>query len=112
MQILVYNHVNSFDPSMFAAMSQVPALVSLTIDNLPFTPTRVRHYIVDHTHSNSHTVWAAMGKPVIPTADQWQTLSDASELCYYASNWNGGHSMTAMFPQYTYSASLIELRKE
>jgi len=112
LQILVYNHVNHFDSSMAEAMSQTSQLVSLTVDNLPFTPTRVLHYVVDHTHSNSHTVWAAMGKPVAPSADQWQTLSDASELCYYANNWNGGKSMTAMFPQYTYSASLIELRKD
>jgi xylan 1,4-beta-xylosidase len=112
MQILVYNHVNSFDPTTWEAMSQQSALVSLKVDHLPFTPTRVLHYIVDHTHSNSHTVWAAMGKPVTPSADQWQTLSDASELCYYANSWNGGTSMTVMFPQYTYSASLIELRRD
>jgi len=115
LQILVYNHVNSFDPTSFADMSQQSQMVSLKVDNLPFTPTRVLHYVVDHTHSNSHTVWAdpmGMNKPVAPTADQWQTLSDASELCYYANNWDGGHSMTAMFPQYTYSASLIELRKD
>ena len=112
LQILVYNHVNHFDLTMWEDMSQQSQLVSLKIDNLPFTPTRVLHYVVDHTHSNSHTVWAAMGKPVTPAADQWQTQSDASELCYYANSWNGGKSMTAMFPQYTYSASLIELRKD
>jgi hypothetical protein len=112
MQILVYNHVNSFDITTWEAMSQESTLVSLKIDKLPFTPTRVLHYVVDHTHSNSHTVWAGMGKPVAPSADQWQTLSDASELCYYANTWNGGTSLTAMFPQYTYSASLIELRRD
>jgi len=112
MQILVYNHVNSFDPTTAEAMSQESTLVSLKVDNLPFTPTRVLHYIVDHTHSNSHTVWMGMGKPVMPSADQWATLKQASELCYYANGWNGGDSMTAMFPQYTYSASLIELRRD
>jgi xylan 1,4-beta-xylosidase len=112
LQILVYNHVNSFDTTTWEAMSQETTLVSLAVDHLPFTPTRVLHYIVDHTHSNSHTVWAAMGKPVAPTADQWQTLSDASELCYYAATWNGGNSMTVKFPQSTYSASLIELLRD
>jgi hypothetical protein len=87
-------------------------MVSLAVDKLPFTPTRVLHYVVDHTHSNSHTVWASMGKPVAPSADQWQTLSDASELCYYANSFRGGKSLTVMFPQYTYSASLIELRRD
>jgi xylan 1,4-beta-xylosidase len=113
MQILIYNHTNSFDPTTWEAMSQEQTLVSLAVDKLPFTPKRVLHYIVDHTHSNSHTVWASMGKPVAPSADQWQTLSDASELCYYANTFKGGgHSLTVMFPQYTYSASLIELRRD
>ena len=57
--------------------------MSLAVSNLPFTPTRVRHTLVDHTHSNSHTTWAAMGKPLMPNADQWNTLRDASELCTY-----------------------------
>jgi xylan 1,4-beta-xylosidase len=112
LQILVYNHVNNFDTTTWEAMTQETTLVSLAVDHLPFTPTRVLHYVVDHTHSNSHTVWAAMGKPLTPTADQWQTLSDASELCYYAATWNGGNSMTVKFPQSTYSASLIELRRD
>jgi xylan 1,4-beta-xylosidase len=112
LQILVYNHVNNFDNATWEAMAQQSTLVSLAVSNLPFAPTRVLHYIVDHTHSNSHTVWAAMGKPIMPTADQWQALSDASELCYYAAVVHGGSSWTAMFPQYTYSASLIELRRD
>jgi xylan 1,4-beta-xylosidase len=110
-QILVYNHVNSFDPSMQEAMSQEQTLVSLTVNGLPFTPTSVRHYVVDHTHSNSHTAWVGMGKPVTPTADQWAALSDASELCYYETTGNGSDSWSVMFPQNTYSASLIELRR-
>ena len=84
--------------------------MSLTVNNLPFTPTRVRHYMVDHTHSNSHTAWAAMGKPLMPNADQWDTLRDASELCYYETAASGG-TWSVMFPQNTYSVSLIELRR-
>ena len=70
-QILVYNHINSFDIATWEAKSQESTLVSLAVTNLPFTPTRVRHYLVDHTHSNSHTTWAGMGKPLMPNADQW-----------------------------------------
>jgi xylan 1,4-beta-xylosidase len=110
-QVLVYNHFNNFDNATWEATSQTPTLVSLTVHDLPFTPTRVRQYIVDHTHSNSHTVWAAMGKPAMPTADQWNTLKDASELCSYETPVSGGNSWTAMFPQNTYSVSLIELSR-
>ena len=53
-----------------------------------------------------------MGKPLMPTAEQWDTLRDASELCYYATPGGGSNSWTVMFPQNTYSASLIELRRE
>jgi xylan 1,4-beta-xylosidase len=112
MQILVYNHVNSFDNATWETTATVdPKLVSLTVTDLPFTPTRILHYVVDHTHSNSHTVWAAMNKPGQPSAEQWEMLRDASELCYYETAGSGANSWTAMFPQYTYSASLIELRR-
>ena len=110
MQILVYNHYNAFDNATWEAMSQESTLVSLAVSNLPFTPTRVRHYLVDHTHSNSHTVWAAMGKPAMPSEDQWKTLKDASELCYYEAT-TSGTSWSVMFPQNTYSVSLIELSR-
>ena len=52
-----------------------------------------------------------MGKPPKPNAAQWETLRDASELCYYEAAASGGNSWTAMFPQNTYSVSLIELRR-
>jgi xylan 1,4-beta-xylosidase len=110
-QVLVYNHFNGFDSATWESMATQSTLVSLTIDNLPFTPSRVIHYVVDHTHSNSHTAWAAMGKPAMPSADQWETLRAASELCYYDAPTTGSNSWTAMFPQNTYSASLIELRR-
>jgi xylan 1,4-beta-xylosidase len=109
-QILVYNHTNSFDNATWEATAQESKLVSLAVNNLPFTPTRVRHYLIDHTHSNSHTVWAGMGKPATPNADQWDTLRDASELCYYEAP-AGGVSWSIMFPQNTYSVSLIELSR-
>src|SRR5262245_12373323 len=81
-QVLVYNHTNSFDPATWEATATTPTLVSLRVDGLPFTPSRVLHYVVDHTHSNSHTVWSAMGKPGQPSVEQWEMLRAASELCY------------------------------
>jgi hypothetical protein len=51
-----------------------------------------------------------MGKPAMPTADQWNTLRDASELCTYEAPAGGG-TWSVMFPQNTYSVSLIELSR-
>jgi xylan 1,4-beta-xylosidase len=110
-QILVYNHVNSFANDTWEAMSQEPTLVTVKVQNLPFAPKTVQHYLVDHTHSNSHTAWAAMGKPAMPNADQWSVLAAASELCHYDSALSGGNSWTVTFPQNTYSVSLIQLSR-
>ena len=80
LQILVYNHVNGAQ-----ADSRQSSLVMLSVDNLAFAPgsVRVRQYVVDRTHANSHTAWIAMGKPLQPTREQWATLRDAAKLCYY-----------------------------
>ena len=115
-QILVYNHVNSFDLATWEATATstdptMAPVVSVNVTGLPFAPTRVLHYMVDHTRSNSHTVWASMGKPLAPDATQWETLRDASELCYYETAAGGGNSWHVMFPQNTYGVSLIELRR-
>jgi hypothetical protein len=72
---------------------------------------RIRQYLVDANHANSHTAWAAMQKPQRPTAEQWQTLRSASDLCYYESTamvTTGSLSLT--FPQPVYGVRLIELR--
>jgi xylan 1,4-beta-xylosidase len=106
-QILVYNHVNGgmADPT-------TSTLVKLTVSKLPFTAStvKVRQYVVDHTHSNSHTVWASIGKPQQPSSDQWTTLRAASELCYYDTTAVlSGDTWTVWFPQNVYSVSLIVL---
>jgi xylan 1,4-beta-xylosidase len=104
-QILVYSHTNgaSADPTQ-------SSLVSLAVSNLPFTPTHVLHYVVDHTHANSYTSWVNMQKPARPTQAQWITLRDAAELCYYTATPSGkSTSWAATFPQNNYSVSLIIL---
>ena len=116
MQILIHNHVNSFSSATWETMATstdptMAPLVSLTVTGLPFAPSRVLHYVVDHTRSNSHTVWASMGKPLMPDAAQWETLRDASELCYYETAAGGGDSFHVLFRQNTYGVSLIELRR-
>lgn len=107
-QVLVYNHVTggTADPTQ-------SKLVTLTLNNLPFAagPLTVRHYLVDQSHSNSHTAWVQMGKPDKPTQEQWVTLRDQSDLCYYDTNATPtSNSLTLEFPLETYGVSLITLQ--
>ncbi|HJX64609.1 MAG TPA: hypothetical protein VJ860_11750, partial [Polyangia bacterium] len=71
---------------------------------------RVRHYLVDRTHSNAYYTFAQIGRPPQPTQSQWAELRRASELCYYettVSPKDGAWSVT--FPQNTYSVGLLVL---
>ncbi len=105
-QLLIYNHVDAGgnDPTQ-------ASVVSLTVNNLPFTgPMRVRQYIVDYAHANSYRAWLAMGAPAKPSQEQWVTLRDAAELCYYETTAQpAGGSWTLTFPQNMYGVDLIEL---
>jgi xylan 1,4-beta-xylosidase len=107
-QVLVYHHVTGG-----AADSSQSSVVALNVDHLPFAdgPVRVRQYLVDAAHANSHTAWVAMQKPAQPTADQWATLRSASDLCYYESSATvAGGSLSLTFPQSIYGIRLVELR--
>ncbi len=106
-QILVYNHQSGppVDPTQ-------STLVSVTVNNIPFAPgsLRLRHYVVDHTHANSHTVWVDMNRPSRPTQAQWVQLRDAAKLCYYETTATvSGNSWSVTFPQYEYGITLLEL---
>jgi xylan 1,4-beta-xylosidase len=56
--------------------------VDLMISGLPQTATRLllRHYRIDQTHSNSYTVWKAMGAPQQPTPEQFAELERSGQL--------------------------------
>jgi xylan 1,4-beta-xylosidase len=58
------------------------AAVQVTIAGIPSGVKRVllEHYRIDDTHSNSYTVWKAMGSPQAPTAEQYARLQDAGQL--------------------------------
>jgi xylan 1,4-beta-xylosidase len=107
-QILVYNHVVGGQ-----ADSSQANLVSLTVNNLPFTGSgsiRVRQYIVDRGHANSYRAWLAMGSPSNPNQSQWVTLRDAAELCYYETTVQpSGGSWTLLYPQSIYGVDLFEI---
>ncbi len=48
------------------------ARVACTLRSLPFEgrPVRLRHFRIDHAHSNSHSAWIGQGRPQAPDLDQ------------------------------------------
>ena len=56
--------------------------VKVTIAGIPKDVKKVlvEHYRIDETHSNSYSVWKAMGSPQSPTAEQYARLRDAGQL--------------------------------
>ena len=59
-----------------------PANVLVMISGIPAGVKRVllKHYRIDDTHSNSYTVWKAMGSPQSPTTEQYARLRQAGQL--------------------------------
>jgi xylan 1,4-beta-xylosidase len=58
------------------------AEVQVTIAGIPAGIKKVllEHYRIDDTHSNSYTVWKAMGSPQAPTPEQYAELQAAGQL--------------------------------
>jgi xylan 1,4-beta-xylosidase len=58
------------------------AEVEVTIAGIPSGAKKVllEQYRVDETHSNSYTVWKAMGSPQSPTPEQYARLKEAGAL--------------------------------
>jgi xylan 1,4-beta-xylosidase len=56
--------------------------VQVTIVGIPAGTKKVllQHYRIDDTHSNSYTVWKAMGSPQSPTPEQYAKLKAAGQL--------------------------------
>ena len=56
--------------------------VQVVIRGIPAGVKRVllEHYRIDDTHSNSYTVWKAMGSPQSPTPEQYVELKAAGQL--------------------------------
>jgi xylan 1,4-beta-xylosidase len=56
--------------------------VQVTIAGIPVGVKKVllEHYRIDDTHSNSYTVWKAMGSPQSPTPEQYARLKEAGQL--------------------------------
>jgi xylan 1,4-beta-xylosidase len=58
------------------------AEVQVTIAGFPVGVKKamLEHYRIDDTHSNSYSVWKAMGSPQTPTAEQYARLKQAGQL--------------------------------
>ena len=56
--------------------------VQVTIAGIPTGVRKVllEHYRIDETHSNSYSVWKAMGSPQTPTPEQYARLKEAGQL--------------------------------
>jgi xylan 1,4-beta-xylosidase len=56
--------------------------VQVTIAGIPSGVKKVllEHYRIDDTHSNSYSVWKAMGSPQTPTPEQYARLKEAGQL--------------------------------
>jgi xylan 1,4-beta-xylosidase len=73
--VMVWNYHDDDLPASGAA-------VHVTVSGIPVGVKRVllEHYRIDDTHSNSYTVWKAMGSPQAPTAGQYARLQEAGQL--------------------------------
>ena len=56
--------------------------VQVTIAGIPSGVTKVlvEHYRIDENHSNSYSVWKAMGSPQAPSPEQYARLKEAGQL--------------------------------
>ena len=105
--IMVYSHVDTTSGN-----SKTVDTVSLSVTGIPFASARVEHFVVDSTHSNSYSAWIGLGKPSSPTAAQWTTISNASQLAHYDSVTTvpvTGGTFSKTFAQSYYSVALIQL---
>jgi xylan 1,4-beta-xylosidase len=77
--VMVWNHHDD--------VNATSATVQVTITGLPAGLDRVllEHYRIDDTHSNSYSVWKAMGSPQPPTPEQYARLEDAGQLALFSS---------------------------
>lgn len=84
--------------------------VQVTITGVPTGVKKIllEYYRIDETHSNSYTVWKAMGSPQSPTPEQYAQLKAAGQLQLLSSpKWldvNGGKvTITTTLPRQSVS---------
>ena len=68
--ILVWRHTDD----QYAA-DPATARVDLEVNGLDSGPWTVQHFRIDHSHSNSHTIWQELGAPQDPTPEQLAAIT-------------------------------------
>jgi xylan 1,4-beta-xylosidase len=87
--------------------------VEMNVSGLPVGgKVLIRHYRIDQSHSNSYTVWKAMGSPQSPDNEQYQALKAGGHLQLLGSpRWVQckGEAVKLDFSMPRESVSLVEL---
>src|SRR5690606_37608744 len=65
LEVLIYNHHDDWDVDGDYE-------IDLQVENLPFEQQTLtlKHYRIDHAHSNAYAEWVRQGKPMYPSAGQ------------------------------------------
>ena len=95
-------------------VSAPDAPIKLDISGLPEESQKImmRHYRIDHDHSNAYTVWKELGSPQNPTLEQYAKLKAAGQLQLLGSpQWaeNNLGTVTLEFALPRQAVSLVEL---
>lgn len=92
-----------------------PAEVTVALRRLPFDPAGalVRHWRIDGSHSNAHSVWQELGRPQDPSATQLAALKarqglEPGEPLAAEPDGAGGARVTLRLP--LHALSLLEVR--
>ncbi|WP_428653214.1 GH39 family glycosyl hydrolase [Runella sp.] len=70
---------NYHDDDVVAA----PAIIEVTLKNIPSKRVKISQYRIDNEHSNSYEMWKKMGSPTNPTPEQITELEKAGQLAPY-----------------------------
>ena len=75
LSVLIWNYHDDDVPAPDAA-------IKMSLAGIPASARRVllRHYRIDHGHSNAYNVWKKMGSPQNPTREQYARLEAAGQL--------------------------------
>ena len=74
--VLVWRHADD----QYATDARATA-VTLRLEHLPFSGgARVSHWRIDGAHSNSHSVWRALGAPQDPSESELRAIQERQEL--------------------------------
>jgi xylan 1,4-beta-xylosidase len=91
------------------------ANVALTIPGLPsIGNAKLKHYLIDESHSNAYTLWRSMGSPQKPTDSQYKQLEEAGHLAEMKPGpevtiRNGTATVTFALPRQGVSLLLLDL---